>query len=351
MTNLAATLHQADIDHPLSRALQNDVRVSGSALGPISIAMSVNQRHDLAQAFLLEPTNIGPDDMRQSRLIAGAAVAHLDPETALAFGFAEGAKEMERRLTGANAGSFLIAADIADTPGFAAKRNSSIAVRRTLEGFGISMSGETGDVWQDIKTTATGSPYRLSTVALDKSLGRSWLSLGYSRLDEKQTLLGGRMSPLLGGGGSSTSFLDAELRHDFGGGWTSSLAGRRGWTDFAGGQFETGAYSFDIVKSRVLWRGDSIGLRIAQPLRIEHGGFRMMLPTSWNYLTTTADDTLTSMSMSPSGREIDGELSYGSSMLDGSGWLGGNLYLRRDPGHIATMPTDVGAALRFSLAF
>lgn len=349
--NLAATLHQADIDHPLSRALQNDVRVSGSAFGPISVAMSVNQRHDLAQAFLLEPTNIGPNDMRQSRLIAGAAVAHLDHQTAVAFGIAEGAKEMERQLTGANAGAFLIAPDIADTPGFAAKRNSSMAIRRELRGFGISISGEAGNVPQQIKTSATASGYRLSAVTLDKSLGRSWLSMGYSRLDEKQTLLGGRMSPFLGGGGSSTFFIDAELRNDFGGGWTGTLAGRRGWTVFGGGRFQTGSYSFDITKSKVLWPDDRIGLRIAQPLRIEHGGFQMMLPTSWNYVTTTADETLASMSMSPSGREVDGELSYESSLFDGSGWLSGNLYLRSDPGHIAAMPTDVGAALRFSLKF
>ena len=349
--NLAATLHQADVDHPLSRSLQNDVQGSSSALGPVAIAMSVNRRHDLAPTFLVAPVNIGPDDLRQSRLIAGSAIAHLDKTTAVAFGFAEGAKEMERQLTGANGGSFLIAADIADTPGFAAKRYSSMAVRRSFAGFGITMSGETGDVWQEIKTAATGSPYRLSTAALDKHIGPNWFSLGFSRLDEKRTLLGGRMSPLLGGGGSSTTFIDAEFRHGFGAGWTTRIEGRRGWTNFAGGRFETGAYSFDIIKEKLFWRDDSIGFRLAQPLRIEHGGFQMMLPTSWNYLNATAVDTLTGMSMTPSGREIDGEVSYGSSLLDGSGWIGGNIYFRRDPGHISTMPNDLGAALRFSLAF
>ena len=46
----------------------------------------------------------------------------------MALGFAEGAKAMERRLTGAHAGSFLIASDIAGNPGFSAKREGSIAV-------------------------------------------------------------------------------------------------------------------------------------------------------------------------------------------------------------------------------
>jgi hypothetical protein len=57
------------------------------------------------------------------------------------------------------------------------------------------------------------------------------------------------------------------------------------------------------------------------------------------------------MSLQPSGREVDGELSYGSSLLDGKGWIGGNLFYRRQPGHIADMPDDKGAAIRFTLGF
>ena len=57
------------------------------------------------------------------------------------------------------------------------------------------------------------------------------------------------------------------------------------------------------------------------------------------------------MSLSPTGREIDGELSYGRSLLDGNAWFGGNLFYRRDPGHIANSRNDAGAALRFSMSF
>jgi len=37
-------------------------------------------------------------------------------------------------------------------------------------------------------------------------------------------------------------------------------------------------------------------------------------------------------------------------LLDGNAWLGGTLFYRRDPGHFADSPDDVGAALRFSLS-
>jgi len=349
--NLAATLRKAELDHPLSRALQGDVRVSGAQAGPISIAMTVRERHDLVGGFALGRAGIGPEDLRQSRLIAGSAVAKLDNRTAVAFGFAEGAKAMERRLTGANAGAFLIAGDISGTPGFSAKRGSSMAVRHQFGRAGVTFSGETGKVWQDVQTTATGSPYRLATVAVDRSFGRNWLSFGLSRLDEKQSLLGGRMSAAIGGGGASTTFLDAEARHDFGGGWATTLSARHGWTGFAGGKFQTAAYAFDLTKVRLLSDDDSLGLRLSQPLRVEHGGFAMMLPTSYDYATLTATDSLTRMSLTPSGRELDAELSYGSSLLGGNAWIGGNLFYRRQPGHIASMADDKGAAIRFSLGF
>jgi hypothetical protein len=164
-------------------------------------------------------------------------------------------------------------------------------------------------------------------------------------------LLGGQLSPLLGGGGATTMFLDAEARHNFGNGWASSLTARRGWTGFAGGKFQSGAYALDLTKMGVLGHSDSIGLRVAQPLRIEHGGLALMLPTGYDYATTTATSSLGRLSLSPSGREIDTELSYGSTLLGGKAWIGGNVYYRRNPGHIASLPDDKGAAIRFSLGF
>jgi hypothetical protein len=351
VVNLAKTLRRADIDHPLSRSLQNDIKVSSGNAGPISIAMTVRERHDLKSGFALEQTGIGPEDLRKSRLIAGSAIARIDNKTAVAFGFADGAKAMERRLNKTAAGAFLVASDISGNPGFMARRNGSMAVRHEFAGTGVTISAESGDVWQELKTSATGSPYRWTSIAADRRMGRNWLSFSLSRLDEKQTMLGGRMGNALGGGGSNSLFLDSEARHDFGGGWSATLNARRGWTDFASGKFQTGAYALDVAKTGVLGHRDRLALRLAQPLRVEHGGFAMWLPTSWDYATSTATDSLTRMSLRPSGREIDGELSYGSSLIDGRAWFGGNLFYRRDPGHIANSPDDVGAALRFTLGF
>ena len=48
----------------------------------------------------------------------------------------------------------------------------------------------------------------------------------------------------------------------------TDLMARRGWTSFGAGKFQTGAYSFDVSKSGVLGSRDTLGLRLAQPLRV-----------------------------------------------------------------------------------
>jgi hypothetical protein len=349
--NLARTLRSAPSDSPLARSLRNNVRAVSASAGPISVAMTVRERHDLPQGFAVERMNIGPDDARKAQLISGSAIARIDDRTAVAFGFSDGAKDMQRRLAGVSSGGFLVARDIAGDPGFATRTSGSLAIRHEFGSTGVSLSSETGDVWQDLRTTATGSPYRWTSVTVDRSLGKNWLSIGMSRLEEKQSMLGGRMGEALGGGGSTSLFLDAEARHNFGHGWNVGLTARRGWTDFAAGKFATAAYAFDLAKSGLFTDNDSFGLRLAQPLRVEHRGYGMWLPAAYDYVTGVATNSFTTMSLSPSGRELDGELSYGRSLLGGSGWIGGNLFYRRQPGHIAAADDDKGAALRFTLGF
>jgi hypothetical protein len=348
--DLAKTLRVADQSRPLERALGGMTQAAGAAVGKFSVAMTVSLTPGREREVELARLGIGPGDARRARLIAGSAIARIDGKTAAAFGFAEGAKAMERRLSGAEAGAFLIARDSSADNGFSARRGASMALRRQVGPVGVTLSAENGRVWQDVATTATGSPYKLMAVAVDKRLGRTWLSGGISRLDEHQTLLGGRLGGALGGGGSTSLFLDLEARREFGNGWSASLASRRGWTSFGAGKFQSDAYAVDLAKTGLLSGNDRIGFRLAQPLRIATGGFATMLPTAYNYSTMQATNSLERFSLSPTGRELDAELSYGRSVTD-SGWLGGNLFMRRQPGHIAAADNDLGGAIRFTLGF
>lgn len=348
--DLAKGLRRAETRKPLARALLGQVRASAIESGPISIAMTVAQRQGLPGAFDVARLGIGPEDARVSRLIAGTALARLDARTSAAFGFSEGAKSIERRLSGAQAGAFLIARDVSADPGFQARRGASMAMRRDLGFAGLTVATEQGRVWQEQKTSATDSPYRLTSISLDRRIGEhSWVSLGMSRLEEKRTLLGGRLGALYGEHGSSSLFLDMEARHDFGSGWAATLAGRRGWTDFSSGKFSTAAYSLDLSKSGVFGADDRAGFRLSQPLRIERGGIGMMLPTGYDYATESETSSFSRLSFAPSGREVDAELSY--STMIGNGWIGGNLFMRREPGHVSSANSDMGAAIRYSLGF
>ena len=222
--------------------------------------------------------------------------------------------------------------------------------RRDLGFAGLTIATEQGKVWRNIRTDAADETYRWSSLTLDSRFGaKTWGSVGLSRLDEEATLLGGRLGSLYGSGGSSSLFVDLEARRNLGNGWTGTLMGRRGWTDFATGKFQTGAYSFDLAKLGVLNKRDRLGFRLSQPLRVESGGASLLLPTGYDYATETATSSLEFLSFRPSGREIDAELSYSTGL--GSGWLGANVFARRQPGHIASADPDLGAAIRFSLGF
>jgi hypothetical protein len=348
--NLAKGLRSATARRPLEHSLAGQVRASVAQAGPVSVAMSVAERPGASGFIDLMHLAVGPEDARRSRLVAGSAIAKLDSLTKAGFGFGQGAKAIERHLTDAEAGAFLIARDISGDPGFQARRGNSMAFRRNLGFAGMTIATEQGKVLEDIRIRADDSTYRWTSVTFDRRFGaNSWASIGLSRLDEHDTLLGGRLGSLYGSSGSSSTFLDLEARRNIGGGWSATAMARRGWTDFTSGKFQTDAYSLDLAKFGLLNRLDRLGLRIAQPLRVERGGMSMLQPTGYDYATETASSSVERLSFSPSGREIDAELSYSTGL--GRGWLGANIFARRQPGHAATADPDMGAAIRYSLGF
>ena len=347
--DLVKSLEAAKQRRPLEQALMGRSRTNGVTAGPVALSLTIAEREQSAFVDLAQ-LSIGPDDARQSRLVAGHAIARLDRRTRLAFAIAEGAKSLERTLAGAAAGAFLVARDTNGEPGFAAKRGSSVALRRELgASSGLTLSAENGEVFRERRLDRLDSPYRLASVSFDKRLGSFWLSLGMSRLEEQRSLLGGRMSETLGGGGSSSWFVDGEARRAFANGYSAALSARRGWTSFGAGKFATSAYGFDLAKSGLFGDSDRLGVRVSQPIRIESGGLATMLPSGYDYATGFSTSGMQRLSLSPTGREIDAELSYGMRL--GSGWIGGNLYARRNPGHIAGAAPDFGAAIRTSFAF
>ena len=117
----------------------------------------------------------------------------------------------------------------------------------------------------------------------------------------------------------------------------------------AGGALRSNAFSFDIAKPGLLRAGDHAALRFAQPLRVAHGGIDLTLPVSYDYATQSAGFERRTYNLAPTGRELVAEASYALTLFGGD--LVANTWWRRDPGHIAAMPDDKGAALRFTMGF
>jgi hypothetical protein len=160
---------------------------------------------------------------------------------------------------------------------------------------------------------------------------------------------------VFGAGGAVSLVGDASLGFDLDGGWSLSGAWRRMWTRpdhgglIAGGTLRSTAFSFDIAKAGLFGTGDRGALRLAQPLRVTHGGLDLMLPVAYDYDTGAATFGRRTYNLAPTGRELVIEASYGLSLFGGD--LIANTWWRRDPGHIAALPDDKGAALRFSMGF
>jgi hypothetical protein len=146
--DLTRSLEAAEQRRPLEQALTGRSRTNGVTAGPVAVSLTMAQREQRAFVDMTQLA-IGPDDARQSRLVAGNAIVRLDRKTRLAFGISEAAKSLERDLSGAAGGAFLVARDTSAEPGFAARRGSSVAVRRELgRTLGLTLSAENGEVYR-----------------------------------------------------------------------------------------------------------------------------------------------------------------------------------------------------------
>ena len=105
----------------------------------------------------------------------------------------------------------------------------------------------------------------------------------------------------------------------------------------------------NIAKESAFRPGDSFALRVMQPLRVRSGGLALSVPVSYDYSTLAAGYESRFFNLAPTGRELDVEAVYGVTALGGR--LTANAFVRRQPGNIAALSPDVGAAMRFSLGF
>ena len=124
---------------------------------------------------------------------------------------------------------------------------------------------------------------------------------------------------------------------------------RRGEMIGTGSQLFSEAWSFDLARRNTFAAGDSLGFRISQPLRVISGGIDFELPVAYDYATETPIIGRQRLTLSPDGREIMGEFSWGSPLF--FGYTRASAFYRSEPGHVASAPDDIGALVSFSATF
>jgi hypothetical protein len=352
--DLDATLGRAAASRPLARAIGGNLRSTSLAAAGVAVSVTV-ARDPRGQPWAgLAQIGLTQQDSRQIRPAAATALARLGARTVAAFGFAETGATLTDRLAGDRNMPFLIARGPADRSGFDADRGAAFALRRQFGQIGITAAAESGRV-SGIVPRGEAPGYGLFGIVADCRFGPITLSAGGTLLREQATVLGSRFGPAIGGG-AVTRLVDVAAAFDPGDGWRLAASMRRGWTRAApglsavvAGRLTSAAYAVDVARRGLLVAGDRAGLRLAQPLRVASGGYRLNLPVSYDYASGAVGYAERLLDLAPRGRERDVELAYGRPV--GSGWIDANLYLRTDPRNYAIAPDDVGAAMRFTMAF
>ncbi|MCA3254091.1 MAG: hypothetical protein INF91_00565, partial [Alphaproteobacteria bacterium] len=304
----------------------------------------------------------GSDEARE-RVRTGFIASDVAPATRLAFGVGHAPAELTRILAGDGGPAFL-AATVGDAGGLLVRPGAAGALSRTVGGWTLSLAAGHAEqapleVAPGPLLAGDGRRYGIDSVmaGVARDLGPARLRADVTRQRESATLLGSRPGAAFGiGEGATTIFATAGADVRLGV-WRLGGEWRRGWTRAAtgGGLFATlgtiasDAWRIDLSRADAFAAGDSVALRVSQPLRVSRAAATLAVPVAWDYAAGVATTELRAIDLAPTGRELDVEAAYSAPV--GPGALEANLYLRRDPGHRDGAGTDRGVALRYRVGF
>lgn len=362
--NLAAGLRAAPVTPRLGNALLGEMRNVTLGSQQTALAFSVDGRGRVARMAGAGQLRLSSGDAEVARVLAVRVVSRISPKLKLGFAYAQGTDGLVAQLQGHSQPAFLVTRSPLDDLGFAQTAASSLVLRHKLGRWGVSFSAQNGSAITTVPLeplTALGQRQQRDKVqrfglSLDRNFGAVETALGASWLAEDRTLLGARLSDWLGRSGADTLLLDASAGWAIGSGWRlgGAMRGgltmpRAGGTVASGGRLISAAWALDASKQGLLGAADSLALRISQPLRVEGGGLRFVLPVAYSYETLTATEGLRTLSLVPKGRELASELVWRGPLWEGAGMV--SLFYRKDPGHFASLPDEQGVAVSWVKQF
>ncbi len=211
-----------------------------------------------------------------------------------------------------------------------------------------------------VKASLAQTPIVIDKVALH--VRRQWLNAlveaGLTFQTERGSVLGSRTVNGLGFGSGTQGLIGRMSSSYIAGPWTVAATGhigRIGINGTAGGivsKTDTLLVSAFAASARYALpehSGDVV-LGISQPLRVENGSAHVSVPTSYDYASFQVVSTPSTISLAPTGREMDMELGYAKAIL-GYGALQVNVFDRVNPGNNAFVRTDKGILLRWKSVF
>lgn len=349
----------------LHAALDGGARQVAAGNRDVALAFTIADPGSKPRDGWISQLRLSPEQAESARVLAARLALRVDPQTQIGFAMREGAQGLVGQLQDHHRPAFLIAGQANGDAGFERVSAMSLALRREIgAGVGLTVSAESGEAWLGNLRRGVGVargqrerfPTRSFAVSADRTFGPVDTVWAVTWLQEDRTVLGGYFDDSLGAAGADSLFLDAGAALAVGSEWNLGANYRQGYTRphrgglvAAGSNFASNAWSFDLSRRNTLRAGDSLGFRIAQPLRVTGGGINFALPVSYDYATTSAGVGLRHLSLAPSGREITGELAWRGSLLWGD--ASASLFYRRQPGHYAALPDDTGVALSWRRGF
>ncbi len=336
--DLSPTLARAPQRFQLSSVLTNRSRQLSARGAAMTLALTVADR--TPERLLLDQNNYG-----SARALAGTVATRLGRNTSLALGFATGSDGLDRGLSAQTSPAFLVGDN---GRGIDKAPQGAFALRQQLGGIGVTLAAETGDVrlWERSTLGPRGDRYQhygygTVTLGADGIVGPLSLAGRLTQMTERETVLGARFLSALSGGGATSWFGDVRATLVPAADWRLGATFERGWTFLPAGvarqrsMLMTQALAFDVARTSLLTRGDSLAVRWSEPLRVTKGGISLI--------------DLDVINLAPSGHERDLEAVYARAL--GPGWLTINSYWRQQPGNFAAAPDDIGFAARYSFGF
>lgn len=362
--DLGPTMRSATLREPLRESVGGETRHFAAGNDAATLAFTFDGSPRRAPGGGAREMTLSLQDSEAARVLAARVSLKIAPGAQLGFAYAEGARGLVMQLQGKDRPAFLIAREAGGEDGTFRQTDMSVAMRKQLGAWGLTLAGESGSVYSgDRLWLAYENAGRRSQDSV-RSFGviadRAWndvaATLGLNLMAEDRTVLGGRFHQALGGGGANTVFVDADVSWAFARNWRLVGAMRGGWT-FAdrssvidrGSILHSRAWSLDLERVGVFGPTGRIALRVAQPLRVESGGLNLRLPVAFDYETMSAVFGSVPLSLAPDGREIVSEIAWRGPLWGGGATAG--VFYRHDPGHYATTADDAGVALRWSRKF